>query len=97
MTKYEIQISRRAAAMYLAWEYGVARAVKMMAAVKADPQFKGFVRFTDRYFLTGPKGRPTKRAAEGWATRIKMAVYHQQGRLGQHLSDGGGVYVREVY
>ena len=95
--RYEIQIARKAAALYLAWEYGTARAIKMLAAAKRDPQFSTHLRLDSRVFLTNKAGRYTRRAADGYASRIKEVVSYQLGRLGQPLGDAGGVYVREIY
>lgn len=95
-TRYEIQISRRAAAMYLSWEFGHANAVKMMAATRPDSNVGGFVRLPARGFYTATGRHSTRRAAETTAQHIKTVVAFQQGRLGLPLSDGGGVYVREI-
>lgn len=91
MTTYRISLPRRDAALYLAWELGIRHAVKRLATVEADPLLRGFV-FLPCGALWNERSR---RSAQRWANRIRMAVAYQQGRLGRPLG-GNDVLVRTV-
>ena len=104
---YAIDLPRSFAAMYLAWEFGAARANKLLRGaqpknVMACPRAgrSTFIRLTFNTFLVpsrSRRGRQTKSAAEGWAQRIREALSYQEGRLGRPLTAGGGcVVVAEI-
>ena len=93
---YHIIASRNSAALYLAWEFGIARANKMLQAALPAADSRGFIQLPEfGCFLVHYKtGRRTKRLAEGYAHRIRQAVAYQEGRLGRTFSSGH-VYVQE--
>lgn len=81
---YIVETTRSMAALYLAWEFGIARAVTTLAQYPR----KGFVRLPS----FGPLR--LRREAESMAARVRMVVAWQQGRLGRDLT-AGDVYVCE--
>ena len=88
---YEISISRKSAALYLAWEYGINRANVMLKSAKPDPTYpESFLRLPVFWC-----SRPTLRSANDMAQRIRDAIAYQEGRLGRPYT-GGSVYVERA-
>ncbi len=73
--RYGVTATRQSLALYLAWEYGVGHAVKMLRAAP-----KGFGKIA--YFKT-------RSDAESFKNSLRMVVNYQRGRLGMTMNDGG--------
>ncbi len=71
---YQIKLSRRSAALYLALDFGINRAVRELS------KHKGFL-------VPVPGTYKRKREASLHLNRINMIVAFQQGRLGKRLTD----------
>lgn len=90
---YRIETTRRSAALYLAWEFGIQRAVIEMRKLERSPS--GMFLLPDyRAFTRNRAGRTPKRLAENWLSRIRGAVAWQEGRLGSPLTAGDLYLVR---
>ncbi|MFO1080875.1 MAG: hypothetical protein U1E23_09645 [Reyranellaceae bacterium] len=84
-------IPRRVAALYLAWEVGLARANVLIKTLPRD--HRGWVEMTApamRLMFVPARGRVTRRHIDAYAARIREAVAYQEGRLGRGLTAGGG-------
>jgi hypothetical protein len=91
-TKFTVKMSRRTAALYLAKDFGVARAnQELRKLVEVTPHFYRLP-LAELMFTTGPRSYLRKCDAEHLANRVRLFVAHQQGRLGKPLT-GGDVYV----
>lgn len=73
--RYGVTATRRSLALYLAWEYGIHLAVKML---REAPKRFG----TIAYFKT-------RREAEEFKNGLRLIVNWQRGRLGLNPNDGG--------
>jgi hypothetical protein len=72
---YRITTNRRTAIMYMAWEYGLPRAV---AWAKDNPDFRfGVLKICKR-----------KKDAEHFARLLDVVQAYQCGRIGKSLNDG---------
>lgn len=71
---YQIKLSRRSAALYLAFDFGINRAVRELS------KHKGFL-------VPIPGTYKRKKEASLRLNNVNMIVAHQQGRLGKRLTD----------
>lgn len=70
---YTIKADRKTAALYYAWEFGIARAVQRLR------EFTGTLTFG----IGGKNGQFKRKAdARAWADRVAQVAAFQQGRLG---------------
>ena len=81
--KYAVTATRQSAALFYAWEYGTARAVRKMSEVRNG--FGALAHFR------------TRREAEQFRSRVFMVVTWQRGRLGMSINDGGIFVVSHEY
>ena len=85
--EYMVETSRREAALYLAKEYGIARAVHLLRdggrLVKVDGPW---------VFLGNPMFHRGRKEAENFKRRVEIFVAYQQGRLRIPLT-GGNCYL----
>ena len=82
--KWQVQSSPRSAKLYWSWEYGVRQSINLWNAHGTNT--KAWLNLGDH---------STKREAEAWATRIRIGIAYQEGRLGKMLT-GGDVYVERT-
>ena len=94
MSLYEITAPRSTLALYLAKEFGIQRAARMMSGLEKKTPFlynlPREVYLMNLYFpqpFMMKAAFKTKRAAEKVAAKIRFIAAYQQGRLGKRLSD----------
>ena len=90
--KFIIKMTRSTAVKYIAWEFGLHRAQKIISTLERIDA--AFYRLPILDAMATPVGRRylSRHQADVWANRVRQAVAYQQARLGQPLI-GGDIYV----
>jgi len=70
-----VRTRRDTLALYLAWEYGIARANQILREMLKGPREIGYFR--------------TERDAESFASKLREVANWQRGKLGKPMNDGG--------